>query len=197
MRLSRFAPFLLAVVSCLAAAKEAQARYEGNFNLFVGQKWLNQGDWAPVDEQPQVGLMLAFGEERAPVHFSIEAFVTEDDAQGADPTVDRPVKTSSAEFAIGVRKIWKSGATRPHLGAGASVIRVREDDDGPSGPEKHEARGYGVWIDGGVSWRLAGHLNLGVEARYSSSNVDLGSGFVVRDVAAGGFQAGLLLGYGW
>lgn len=197
MRLSRFASALLAAVSFFAAANETQAHYEGNFNLFVGQKWLNQGDWAPVDEQPQIGLMLAFGEERAPVHFSIDLFVSKSGVHGADSTVDSRVEGSSTEFGIGLRKIWGHGATRPHLGAGADVVRVREDLDGPSGPVKHEDRAYGVWVDGGVSWRLAGHLNLGIEARYSMSDADFSSGFVARDVAAGGFQLGVLVGYGW
>jgi len=197
VRASRFVPPLLAALSLFAAANEAHARYEGNFNLFVGRKWLNVGDWAPVDEQPQIGLMLAFAEERAPIHFSIDAFVSKDEAANADPTVDAPVKASSAEFAIGVRKIWKFGATRPHLGAGAEVVRVRQDLDGPSGPATREDRGYGAWIDAGVSWRLAGHLNLGIEARYSKVDANLGSGFVSREVAAGGFHLGVLLGYGW
>ena len=70
MRLSRLAPIVLAAVSILAAANEAQARYVGNLNLFVGEKWLDNGDWSPAEEQPHSGLMLAFGEERAPLHFS-------------------------------------------------------------------------------------------------------------------------------
>jgi hypothetical protein len=107
------------------------------------------------------------------------------------------VKGSSTEFAIGVRKIWGHGVTRPHLGAGAEVLSVREYLDGPSGPLKHEDVGYGVWVDTGVSWRLAGHLNLGIEARYSWVDANLGSGFFPREVAAGGFQLGLLIGYGW
>jgi len=197
MRGGRFAPLLLAASCVLVAAGEAHARYEGNFNLFVGQKWLNNDDWAPVEEQPQLGLMLAFGEERSPVHFAIEAFISEDDFKAADPAIDTAVKASSAEFAIGVRKIWGRGATRPHLGAGANVVRVREDRDGPSGPVTQKDSGYGLWADAGVTWRIAGHLNLGIEARYSKADADLGSGFETRDVAAGGFHLGLLLGYGW
>lgn len=197
MRLSRYALPLLLTVSALFGVSAAQARYEGDLNLFVGQKWLNHADWAPVDEQRQFGLLLAFGEERSPVHFSLDAFVSKDDAELVDPFVDGPVRGSSAELGIGVRKVWRRGATRPFLGGGAGVVRVREDFDGPSGPVAYKDVGYGAWIEAGVMWRLAGHLNLGIEARCSRSNVDLGSGFVVRDVPAGGFHAGVLLGYGW
>jgi hypothetical protein len=197
MRLSRFAPLALAAVSVLSATNDAQARYLGNFNLFVGQAWLRKGDWAPVDQQPEIGLMLAFGEERAPVHFVIDALVSKSEVSDADPLGSGRVKASSREFAIGVRKVWDQSVTRPHLGAGADIINVSEELDGPFGPVKNEDRAYGAWVDLGVSWRLASHLNLGIEARYSYAIARLGSGSLARDVTAGGIHLGLLVGYGW
>jgi hypothetical protein len=62
---------------------------------------------------------------------------------------------------------------------------------------KNSDRGYGAWVDGGVTWRLASHLNLGFEVRYSVVSVYLGEGAAVRDVIAGGIHVGLLIGYGW
>jgi len=197
VRLSRFAPLALVAVSVLAATNDAQARYLGNFNFFVGRTWLNEGDWAPVDQQQKIGLMLAFGEERAPVHFSIDAFVSKGEVSNADPLGSGRVKGSSEEFAIGVRKVWDQTATRPHLGAGADIIRVSEELDGPFGPVTNEDRAYGAWVDLGVSWRLVSHLNLGIEARYNYAFATLGSGSLARGVNAGGVQVGLLVGYGW
>ena len=197
MRLSRLAPIVLAAVSILAAANEAQARYVGNLNLFVGEKWLDNGDWSPSDEQPQYGLMLAFGEERAPVHFSLDVFLSNVEITDANPTVDTIVRGASTEIAMGVRKVWGQKATRPHLGAGVDVVQVSENRDGPTGLVKNSDRGYGAWVDGGVTWRIASHLNLGIEARYSVLNVYLGQGEALRDVAAGGIHLGVLIGYGW
>lgn len=197
MRLSRVAPLVLAVLSMLATADQAQARYVGNLNAFVGEKWLDNGDWSPADEQRQYGLMLAFGEERAPVHFSMDMFVSTVDVTDANPAVDTIVRGASTEFDIGVRKVWGEKATRPHLGAGACVVQVSEHRDGPTGLVKNGDRGYGAWVDGGVTWRLASHLNLGFELRYSVLNVYLGKGAATRDVAAGGIQLGVLIGYGW
>jgi hypothetical protein len=197
MRLSRVAPIVIAAVSVFAASTDASARYVGNLNLFVGQMWLNQGDWSPVDQQREVGLMLAFAEERAPIHFSLDAFLTKDEATDANPAVDSRVGGSSTEIAIGVRKVWGQNATRPHLGAGAVVMQVREERDGPSGAVNNGDRGYGAWIDAGVTWRIASHLNLGFEARYSVSTVDLGTASDFREITAGGIQLGLLIGFGW
>ena len=72
---SRIISLALAAVSAVFLWPSAvEARYHGNLNLFVGQKWMTQSQFAPVDEQPELGLMLAFGEERISVHFALDAY---------------------------------------------------------------------------------------------------------------------------
>ena len=197
MRVTRYASLVLAVVAVFAATDDVQARYHGDLNLFVGQLWLNNGDWSPVDEQPELGLMLNFGEERAPIHFAIDLFASSKEVSNTDPTGNGRVKGTSHEIAIGVRKVWGQNATHPHLGAGATAIGVSEDLDGPFGLETNEDRAYGAWVDLGVSWRLVSHLNLGIEARYSYALATVGSGSSGGEVSAGGVHLGLLLGFGW
>jgi hypothetical protein len=197
MRWSRFAPLVLAGLSIMGATNDAQARYEGNLNLFVGQLWLKRSDWAPVDQQPELGLMLAFGEERAPIHFALDVFASSTSVDTSATAGIGRVKGSSREIAIGVRKVWDESVTRPHLGAGATSIQATETVNGPFGIAVNEDRGYGAWVDFGVSWRLASHLNLGLEARYSYALATLGSGSAGRDVTIGGISLGLLIGYGW
>lgn len=194
----RTASILAAIVWSLAIPGEARARYNGDLNLFVGQKWFQQTDWAPVAEQPQLGLMFSFGEERAPVHFSVDVFWSKDEEDFVDPILGPGRKVgSSLEYAIGVRKTWRNAVTRPHVGGGADIVTARRDTVTPAGTDHREDRGYGAWIEVGLSWRLARHLNLGIDARYTRVDVDLGTQYVMDDAPAGGFHAGLLLGYGW
>jgi hypothetical protein len=197
MRWTRFAPLVLAIAGVFAATGEAQARYHGDLNLFVGELWLYSSDWSPVDEQPELGLMLNFGEERAPIHFAIDLFASSKTASTTDPVASPIVKGASHEIAVGVRKVWAEHATRPHLGAGATAIAVSEDRNGPFGVENNEDRAYGAWVDLGVSWRLATHLNLGLETRYSWAPATVGAGANARDVNVGGIHLGLLVGFGW
>jgi hypothetical protein len=197
MRPHRAVPLALAVAALWLSTGDAEARYNGNLNLFVGQKWLTSSQWSPVAEQPELGLMLAFGEERISFHFAVDAYYAKEEVANPNPAVDTRVKGTSGELSIGVRKLWDLGATRPYLGGGASIVTVREDLDGPSGHVTHDDRGYGAFIQVGVFWRLAGHLNLGIDARYCKADVDLGGPYSVRDVDAGGFHAGVLIGYGW
>lgn len=195
----RILPLALAAAAAAALLwpSRAEARYNGNLNLFVGQKWMTQSQWSPVEVQPELGLMLAFGEERVAVHFAIDAYYSRKEVEHPDPTVDTRVKATSGEITIGVRRVWDLGATRPYLGGGASVVTVREDFDGPSGPISYDDRGYGAFVQAGVFWRLAGHLNLGIDVRYCKADAELGSLSNTRDVDAGGFHAGMLIGYGW
>ena len=198
MRVLRTVSLLAAIVWSLAVPGEARARYHGDLNLFVGQKWFQQADWAPVAEQPQLGLMLSFGEERAPVHFSLDVLYSKDEADFVDPVLGPARKEgSSLEYAIGVRKIWRNWVTCPHLGGGADIVTARHNTITAAGSDKREDRGYGAWIEAGLSWRIAGHFNLGIDARYTRVDVDLGTQYVSDDAPAGGFHAGLLLGYGW
>jgi hypothetical protein len=188
------------VASALAlafGATTAEARYNGNLNLFVGRKWMTNSQWHPVEEQPAIGLSLAFGEERISVHFAVDAYFAKQEDGNPNPAVDSRVRGQSSEFAVGVRKLWGQGATRPFLGGGATIITISQDFDGPSGPVSFDDRAYGAWIEAGIFWRLAGHLNLGLQARYSKADAKLGPVFDPVDVDAGGFQAGLLIGYGW
>ena len=195
---SRIKPLALAAASAAFLwSGSAEARYNGNLNLFVGQKWMTQSQWGPVDDQPELGLMLAFGEERVSVHFAVDAYYSRKEIENPNPSIDSRIKATSGEVTIGIRKVWDLGVTRPYLGGGASIVTVRQDFDGPSGPVSFDGRGYGAYVQVGVFWRLAGHLNLGIETRYSKADADVGTVTNARDVDAGGFHAGVLIGYGW
>jgi hypothetical protein len=193
----RFLLLALALASIAASVPEARARYVGNLDAFGGAAWLNKGDWSPVDQQPQWGLMLAFAEERDPIHFAVDVFSSKkrlDDPTAAPGT---RVRGSTREVAIGVRKVWDKTVTRPHLGAGADIIEIKQEVALPFGPLNEEDRAYGAWVDFGVTWRLARHLNLGLESRYTYAIATLGVGAFAHEVAAGGFHLGVLIGFGW
>lgn len=198
MRASRAFVLTASLVSVLAFSGAAHARYEGNLNLFVGQKWLQQADWTPVEDQPDLGLMFAFGDERFPVHFAIDVLASKDEADFVDPVLGPSKKKGSTlEYAFGVRRTWTTHKAHPQIGGGASIVSAHRDVTSATGTVKHDDLGYGGWIEAGLSWRLAGHLNLGVDVRYTLVDVDLGTQMVPDDVPAGGIHAGLLIGYGW
>jgi hypothetical protein len=185
-------------LTALLGSTPAAARYHGNVNVFAGEKFLDSHDWEPVDQQPEFGIMLAFGIEHAPVHFAMDVLYA-----GADDVVDSPflgpvsVTASSREYGLGVRKVWEPGSIRPFLGAGGCMIAVDLDYDAPGFHPHYADNAYGLWIDAGFLWRLAGHLNLGLDVRYSHADARFTRNGLPVDIAAGGAHAGLLVGYGW
>lgn len=181
-----------------ASASPALARYNGNLNFFAGQKWMKTSDWEPVEEQPEIGIMFAFGIERAPVHFALDVLGSQ-----KTETVDSPflgpvdVKATTREYAIGVRKVWTPGVTRPFIGAGGCMVMVDLDFDAPGFHQSFGDNAYGLWIEGGVTWRIVKHMNLGLDVRYSRADAKFTRNGLPADVTAGGLHTGLLIGYGW
>ena len=55
---------------------------------------------------------------------------------------------------------------------------------------KDDDAGTGIWVDGGVYWNFAKHWNVGVDLRYSKTNVKLYN----TNGEAGGFYYGIFLG---
>jgi hypothetical protein len=197
MRLRGIVP-LLVIVAAAAAPTAALARYEGNVNFFVGQKWLNTSDWSPVDEQPELGVMLAFAPERSRVYFALDVLASQASTTATSSihgTVD--VTGETREYDVGVRKVWNVGTTHPFLGAGGCLIVSRLRYDSPTYSPSYGDENYGVWVDGGVTWRIGGHFNLGFNLRASLAHGRFDSATPPKDVEVGGFHAGMLLGYGW
>ena len=190
----------LFAAAVLAAAVPWTAAFEGNVNVFVGQKWLNKSDWEPIEKQPELGIFFAFGETRAPIHFAIDVLHSTDE-ETTDVTgigaVD--VEGTTTEYSLGVRKVFRRHAiTRPHLGGGATVAsgELRLESSGLGRIEADDTA-FGLWIDGGITWRLAKHLNLGIEVRYTRYELEFGTIFLENELKGGGFHAGALIGYGW
>ena len=172
-----FATFLMAL-----SIAPGLAQYEINFIL--GQKMLEEDDWAPVEDQGEFGVAASIGGEDWPVLLALDLLVsaTEETVLGFD------VDGSTSELAVGIRKIWHPGKARPFVGGGLAFINGEVEAFGVS--EDDNATGY--WVNGGVFWRLGARFNIGVDVRISRGEVEL-FGF---DAEAGGEHIGLILGFG-
>lgn len=191
---------VVVLVAAAFAFSPAWADADGHVNFFIGQKSLDSDDWEPIEDQIEFGAVMSFGQEGWPVHIAVDVLFSADEETVFDPLFGNVTLTGSTfEIDAGVRKIWKKGRVLPYLGAGVGIIGAAlEVDDGFVSVDGNDAA-VGFWAGAGVFWRLGNHFNVGLDARYSSADVDLdfGSGVVARDVSAGGLQYGVLLGFGW
>lgn len=184
---------VLAAMAALAvgvSALPAAAASTGNVNILLGQKTLDDNDWEPIEKQPAFGILVDFRMEDWPVNIAVDLLGSKDD----DTISGTDVEGSTTEIDLGVRWIYEElGQIKPYVGGGLALLSAEvKADAGPVSVSDDDST-VGFWLNGGVYYTFAEHFNVGLDLRYSQGDVDL----MGTSADAGGFTAGLLLGYHW
>lgn len=216
MRFSGIVRWFLAAAALALVCGSAPVQAETNLNFVLGGKLLDSDDWPVGDSQGALTFQSTFGPRSWPVQVAIDVLgsgTAEDSFNISRPGFEikgEEVVQSTFELDVGVRKIWQVGNARPFVGGGLAIIwgwqerallfpsRSPEgatDEVLPRPPVIVDAsdEAPGVWVDGGIFWRLGKRFNLGLEGRFSAASLSLAG----RDVQAGGLSLGLILGWGW
>lgn len=172
------------------------ARADGNVNGIYGQRTLGDDSWEPAEDQELYGVVTDFGGKNWPVHLSVGYFNSEDEGSLANfpilGSVDLDAELS--EWTVGVNKTWKSGIVRPYIGAGVSFIDADADVTSALGEVSDSDDTTGIYVEGGVYWRLGEVFNLGIHGRIvEGTDVTLFD----TDGDADYYQIGALFGFGW
>lgn len=182
--------------ACTLLFVPAAARADGNINFVYGQRSLDHDFWDPTDEQTVVGGTLEFGGKNWPVH--IAAGYSKSSDKGTLNTfpilgsVDLDAEVS--EWSLGVHKVWKAGMVRPYVGGGISFVSTDAKVSSALGNTSDDDDTTGVYVQGGVFWRLGEWFNLGFDARLlEGTDVTLFD----MDGDADYWQVGALVGFGW
>ncbi len=179
---------MVSVALALAESAGALAgEGSGDVNFILGQKLLNQEDWEPVEAQDAFGVEMSWGKQRWPIQIATDLFGSYKEDK------DVGITGKTAEFGIGIRKIWGHGHVHPYLGGGAAFVYGGAELDFSGIMVKDSDTSAGAWAGGGFFWRLGSRFNLGLAARYSKAKVTLFD----SDMEAGGYSGGLILGWGW
>lgn len=181
---------ILTVILMMFALNAHANEWTGNLNFLLGQKTLDETEWAPVDKQGEFGVLVDFKQQNWPISIALDFLGSADEAT----ELGLNVEGITTEFDVGVRKIWgvEGSSIRPYIGGGIAFATA--DFRITSGfPVSDDDNGTGIWLNGGIYWTLGQHFNLGLDLRYSQADVTL---FGV-DVDAGGTHAGIILGYHW
>jgi hypothetical protein len=185
---------IMVPLAILAIGFSSNALAGGDINFILGQKQLDEEQWGQASDQGEFGILASFGGEKWPVDIATDMIFSGHTFQV--PGEDSPVELFSMTFELdlGVRKIWEHGKARPFVGGGLAIIAADIELAVGEISVGTDANGPGVWVDGGIFWRLTRHFNLGLESRISRAKVDNLFG---SEVEAGGEHFGLLLGCGW
>jgi hypothetical protein len=169
----------------------------GNVNFTYGARSLDDDSWEPIDEQDAFGLTFDFGAEGWPVNIAVGFFESSDeDTTASFPILgDVDVEGEVSEYSLGVHKVWETrSAARPFLGGGLTRVEADATLDSILGSIDDDDSSTGLYIEGGLFFRIAQVLNLGFHARLVE-----GTDVTVFDVDgdADYYQLGALIGFGW
>jgi len=185
--LAAFAGLLVVPTAALA---------DGNMNFVYGQRSLDEDFWEPTEDQTVIGGTLDFGGANWPVHIAAGYYKSDDDGTlNSFPilgSVDLDAELS--EWSVGVHKVWKAGMVRPFVGGGISFVSADADVSSVFGDVSDDDDSTGVYVQGGVFWRLGEFFNIGFDARLlEGTDVTLFD----MDGDADYWQIGALVGFGW
>jgi hypothetical protein len=182
---------LVAGTSIMAPRIAEAAELIGDINFLTGSRTADSDDWEPVHRSTLYGVESTWRSSEQPIGLAVDAiyFSSRERETETSPLFDH----KALELAIGFRKIWEVKFLHPYFGAGFSYSFEEMGRLGANGRETIEDRTTGFWTGGGLTFRLARHLNLGVTARYTAGkNIQLG-----RSYDSSGVMAAVHVGVGW
>lgn len=197
--------FLVPIIPGLAQAAELS----GNVNAFIGMKMLDDSDWGDFDDQTEFGVMADLGANTWPIGLSANLIYSSDSTSDYHDNEigDTYYYTYYAEDAttvelnLGVKKIWAvSGPFNIYVAGGLATIygemeitRANNLSGTYRDTDSEDDTGLGGWGAVGCYFTFANHVNVGMDLRYSSAEIDMYD----DEIDAGGVHVGLLVGYAW
>ena len=79
------------------------------------------------------------------------------------------------------------------MGGGVALVAASLVNENAGVTVEHDGRAIGAWAGAGTYYALTPSFNLGVDVRYSKSEVTLFD----KEREAGGINAGITVGYDW
>lgn len=174
------------VLSLLALLLPSPARASaGAVHLFVGQKFLDEEEWQPIDSQFEVGIDASLGDDDWPVWINLGLFHASDEEE---LNAVEEIEGTTTEFSVGINKTWTGRQFRPFVAGGLAFVSSDFEIRDPDEVFEDDDSGTGLYAQGGGYWRVGSSFNLGGMLRYSVFS---------DDFEAGGLHVGLIAGFGW
>lgn len=180
-------------VALLSSIPVNAADWTGNIGGYLGQKSLENNDWAEHDKQGSVGILFDIKQQHWPVSIAIDVFGSGNE----DEDGDSKDNAYTAEAHIGVRKVFElpieDCKLRPYIGAGVALGYAEVETINDNVAVSDDDTGNGYWVGVGTYFKVTENFNLGLDVRYSKTDLELSDS--TRD--AGGLNASLGVGYHW
>jgi hypothetical protein len=185
----------LALAASVVAAPVALADgMAGDTQFLIGQRWLDDERWKPLDEPSSFGFETSFGPSSSIARAALGFSVSWDKADVVTPYFDETgdVYDAFLQFSAGFEiNPVKKAPVRPYIGAGvlqmyASTGTDWDFFDGDSS--------FGFYGSLGMYFKVGDHFNMGFDGRIvRGTDIHLAG----RDLDADYEQASILIGFSW
>jgi opacity protein-like surface antigen len=154
------------LASCAANGSEPHPKSPAtvsNVTMLVGQRFLDEDDWGPLDEPTVFGVEFDSYGPHDPVGFEVGFSYAED--SGSVSVFD--VDSETWELYGGVRKTFSLAEDRlhPYLAAGASWSNADLDIGASGGSVSLDDDAFGFYMRAGVYYTFGEGFNLGLDYR--------------------------------
>ena len=184
-----------------AAGPASAEDMTGNVQFLIGQRYLSDDFWKPLDSPSNFGIEIDFAPSSSSVHVALGVIAATESgtATVTDPffgEITGSIDTSFFEFSAGF--LWhpvKRAVVRPYLGAGALTISAANDSDfGVFSGNSDSDRSFGFYGNAGIFFKVGDHFNIGLDGRIVRGTKVTIAGL---DGNADYTQASMLLGFSW
>ncbi len=184
-----------------AAGPASAEDMTGNVQFLIGQRYLSDDLWKPLDSPSNFGIEIDFAPSSSSVHVALGVIAATESgtATVTDPffgEITGSIDTSFFEFSAGF--LWhpvKRAVVRPYLGAGALTISAANDSDfGVFSGNSDSDRSFGFYGNAGIFFKVGDHFNIGLDGRIVRDTKVTIAGL---DGNADYTQASMLLGFSW
>src|SRR5688572_6684354 len=141
--ISKRFPFAVLAVLLLALFLPAAAyASQGAVHVFVGQKFLDEEDWEPIDSQFELGIDAALGGDDWPIWINLGLF----SANGEEElNAVEEVEATTTEFSLGINKTWTRQQFRPFLAGGLAFVNTDVEFRDPDDVIEDDDSGVGLY----------------------------------------------------
>ncbi len=165
------------------------AGLSGSASLIYGHKYLDQGDWGPVDSQSEFGVGVTYQVPEWPV--PVVGYLLFSSDSGTDSTTSSSVKVTgkTTEFSGGARKNLTEGSTKVFVEGGLVYISAKGTGKDPitDKPLLSSDSALGLWLGGGLDAMLTPTVSVGGLIRMSKADA--------KSDSLGGTHFGLYAAY--
>ena len=195
-----FATAFVLAAAFLAASSASAEDMDGNVNFLVGQRYMSDDLWKPLDRPTVFGVEADFAPSSSPVRVALgwQAAGESGSATVADPFLGETGSVDSSFFEFSAGFLWhpvKKAIARPYLGAGAVLMLAANDtfwdvfdDQGDSD------QSFGFYGNAGIFFKVGDTFNIGLDGRIvRGTSVTLGG----REFNADYEQVSMLFGFSW